>query len=382
VLTVHPTLLIGPSDWQPQRMPKEEFLRRIAALWDGRPGASHVLVYGNPRHHAELAYLTNFVPKLEAALALISRTGEHRLLVGGGPNMLDAARPLTFVEDLMPLRELERLRISDAVLIGGGNMPAGLRETVSRTVGETVPDATDDIWTLMRHKSALELDAIRTACETLSTAMTALAHAKRAGLPATEVVLAGEKIAYERGAQDVRTLFSINAGRTLVPFTGLIREVLDPLPVYIAVRQLNYWAEGFVQLTSSVTPISIKAAALLHNVLAAIKPGGATDVVAQTLVADPYRMHPVTAGGLGNAIGLALEEPPYTDLGSWFEAGEVYSVRIGLTDSDEQHAIVSAMVLVREEGIEVLWPPSAAHALTRTTAAPREADITTGEEPA
>jgi len=32
----------------------------------------------------DLAYLTNFTPKLEPALALIPRAGEPRLLVGGG----------------------------------------------------------------------------------------------------------------------------------------------------------------------------------------------------------------------------------------------------------------------------------------------------------
>jgi len=31
-------------------------------------------------HHAELAYLTNLVPKLEAGVALLARTGEHKLL--------------------------------------------------------------------------------------------------------------------------------------------------------------------------------------------------------------------------------------------------------------------------------------------------------------
>lgn len=33
------------------------------------------LVYGDSRNHAALTYLTNFTPKLEAALALIPRNG-------------------------------------------------------------------------------------------------------------------------------------------------------------------------------------------------------------------------------------------------------------------------------------------------------------------
>ena len=70
------------------------------------PSATGAIVYGDRANHAELAYLTNFTPKLEAALALIPRDGTPQLLVGGGVNMLPAARPLTFVEDLRPLRNV------------------------------------------------------------------------------------------------------------------------------------------------------------------------------------------------------------------------------------------------------------------------------------
>ena len=42
-------------------------------------------------------------------------------------------------------------------------------------------------------------------------------------------------------------------------------------------------------------------------------------------------------------MGLALHEPPATDIGAIFEEGEVYSVRVGATD-DRQHAIYSEML--------------------------------------
>src|SRR5712671_2340163 len=106
MFTMHPTLLVGPADWDPVRMPREEFLGRIAALWrDCDPEIAGAAVYGDARHHAELAYLTHFTPKLEPGIALIPRTGAPRLLVGGGVNMLGAAKPLTWVESLLPLRD-------------------------------------------------------------------------------------------------------------------------------------------------------------------------------------------------------------------------------------------------------------------------------------
>src|SRR5215475_4682139 len=54
MLTMHPTLLIGPADWPADRMPREEFTRRIDALWQRDPQAERAIVYGTPHHHAEL----------------------------------------------------------------------------------------------------------------------------------------------------------------------------------------------------------------------------------------------------------------------------------------------------------------------------------------
>jgi Xaa-Pro aminopeptidase len=364
VLTVHPTLLIGPSDWDAERMPREEFLRRLEALWQTSPSASHAVVYGDSRHHAELAYLTNVTPKLDAVIALLSRSGEHRLFVGGGPNMLAAARPLTWIADVLPLKDVgDAIRASAApgralILIGGGYMPAAHHRTVTEAIGERgVADATATVWTLMRRKTEVERQAVRHACAALTAAMTAIRDAQRAGADVTAAVLAGERAANACGAQDVRTLFSLNRGRTLQPFTALIERPVDPLQVYVAVRRFGYWAEGFALLSERPVAAAEKAGGLVRSALAAIKPGTRADELARRIAAEihPYRAHPVTAGSFAHSIGLALEEPPYTDLGVAFEAGETYSLRIGVTDEVE-HAIASAMVAVGDAHSDVLWP--------------------------
>jgi hypothetical protein len=353
MLTVHPTLLIGPSDWQPERMPKEEFLGRIEALWRSCPTASQAMVYGNSRHHAELAYLTNLVPKLEPAVVLLSRTDEARLFVGGGANMLGAARPLTWITDIAPLRELERVRMADGLLIGGGYMSSALR----RTIGDAAPDATPQLWTQMRRKSPHELAAIREACTALGVAGAAIHDAQKSGASVTSAILAGERAANEQCAQDVRTLFSVDGGRTLRPFSELIERTIDPLQVYVAVRRFNYWAEGFVLLTQQPSPAQEMAAALLRSALPMIKAGTDTSAVAAFIASGRvhYRVHPVTENAFANAIGLTLEEPPYTNIGATFETGEVYSLKVGVTDGADQHAIVSAMIAVRKNGNDVLW---------------------------
>jgi hypothetical protein len=352
MLTVHPTLLIGPADWQPERIPETEFNARIETLWRSVPEAARLFVYGSPRHHAELAYLTNLVPKLEPALAMLSRTDPPRLLVGGGPNMLGASRPLTWIRDIAPLKAPDSVDKSNGGLIGGGYMTSATHSAF----GE-MPDATPLLWTQMRRKSPFELAAIGEACTTLRGAMAAVSEAQRAGADVTDAILAGEHAANERGAQDVRALFSVDGGRTLKPFEALIARTVDPLQIYLAVRQYNYWAEGFVLVARRPSPIAGNAAALLRAAIAAIEPGASAAAVAQIIEAGrgTYGVHAVTADAWATSLGLALEEPPFTDLGATFETGEVYSLKIGLTDNADQNAIVSAMVAVREGGSDVLW---------------------------
>jgi hypothetical protein len=354
MLTQHPTLLIGPSDWDEARFPKAEFDRRIAALWAAFPDATRAIVFGSASRHAELAYLTHFVPKLEPGIALLTRDGQSKLLFGGGPNMIGAMQPLTFITDMAPLNALAKLITGwrSPLLIGGGAMTSATRKTIDEATGGTVQDASASVQALMRKKSPSEFTAIRDACDSLNKAMAAIRASARAGSGATTCLLAGERAAIDSGAQDVRTLLSLDGGRTLRPFETLDDRRVDPLQVYVAVRRFNYWAEGFACIAEDAYPPTVHADALLDTALAAIKPGMPVDDLARVAAtAPPYRLHPVTQGAITSAIGLTLDAPVPTIL----ESGEVYSVRVGLTDGANQHAIVSAMIALSDEGSEVLW---------------------------
>jgi len=370
MLAMNSTLLVGPSDWDPARMPRDEFLARATALWRASPSAAGAVVYGDRTHHAELAYLTGFTPKLESALALIPRVGAPRLLVGGGPNMLQAAKPLTFIEALVPLRNVgetvaqwarEQSGGGRPVLIGGAFMPYPLRQRIDEVMAEgarSIADKTGELWTLMRRKSPRELAAIRDACATLSAALTAMDEAQRSGAGATAVVLAGEHAAHRQGAQDVRTLFSLDGGRTLRPFDTSVERAVDPLQTYVAVRRFGYWAEGFAVVTASSGQCVRGANVLLRYALEKIRPGRRCRDVGRSVVeaARPFEPHPLVTSVQGNAIGLALEEQPLITPASedTFEPGGIYSVRVGLRDESDS-AVVSAMVAVNEFGSDVLW---------------------------
>lgn len=363
MLTMHPTLLIGPADWDAERMPREAFLARIAALWGVCDGdVAGAIVFGNARQHAELAWLTGFTPKLEAGLTLIPRRGAPRLFVGGGVNMLPAAQPLTWVESLLPLRGAAEA-IAEWVrevgpsgrlaLIGGDAMPFDLHRDIAAALAPaSADDITPRLVPLMRRKSARELAALREACATLDVAVAALGAAWRSGATVTVAILAAEEAANRAGAQDVRTLFSLDGGRTLGPFTGSDARRVDPLQVYVAVRQRGYWAEGFAMFSTMPSAAQLAASAVLRAGIAGMLPGMPRHILGTAIAMQPS--HPVIARSPIVDIGLSLEQKYPEGPDEMLTAGSTYSLRVGILDAGEA-AIASAMIAVTANGADVLW---------------------------
>jgi hypothetical protein len=115
--------------------------------------------------------------------------------------------------------------------------------------------------------------------------------AQRTNGGATDVILAGERAANRRGAQDVRTLFSLDGGRTLRPFETAPEHMLDPLQVYVAVRQFGYWAEGFAVLAAAPHPCAQRAGDVLRSAVERIRPATRCDEIARGIA---QAVHPLT----------------------------------------------------------------------------------------
>jgi hypothetical protein len=358
MLTPHPTLLIGPSDWDAERMPRAEFARRIDALWAHAPEAERAVIYGNSRHHAELAYFTNLIPKLGPAVALLSRTGEHRMFVGDAANMLGAARPLTWIEDVASMKDAAAAITAGgtqrSLMVGADYMPMTLRRTITEAVGDG-SDATAQVWSQMRRKSRYELDAIDAAVKATGTARKAMRQALMSGGGVTDVILAGERAANAAGAQDVRTLFSLDGGRTLRPFDMPIMQQVDPLLAYLAIRRFNYWAECFPLFTKrrESTRLYEKAWDAMLSAGSAIKAGVATHEIVKLIATaiEPYPGHPVVGRASAQRMGLALDTSAHDDIGAAFEEGEVYSLRVGAVDEAGGSMVCARMFIVQADGI-------------------------------
>jgi hypothetical protein len=199
---------------------------------------------------------------------------------------------------------------------------------------------------------------MRAACAVLATGVFALQDAfkRRNGL--TDCILAAEHAVLGEGAQDVRSLFSTDGGRTLRPFESPLPGRVDALQVYLAVRRDGYWADAFVSESSTRGELTLQTRGILDRVIAAVRPGMAASAL--WAIVDKVRghcsLHPLTLRTLGGAIGLSLDDGSLTrDCHRPFAAGEVYSLHIGLLDAN-RGVFASAILHVTTSGAELLWP--------------------------
>ena len=211
----------------------------------------------------------------------------------------------------------------------------------------------------MAIKRPRELHALREACATLDAAAQALRAASHNRKSVTDCILLAEHAALQRGAQDVRSLFSLDGGRTLRPFDIPVAERRDPLQAYLAVRQSGYWADGFVRVAPAGDTLQETIGGILDAMIAAAKPGLSCRDLAKLIDAErgSFRLHPLADDVFGSSIGLALDEPPILarDGNARLEAGAVYSLRAGLLDETGAGAISSAIVAMTAGGSDVLW---------------------------
>jgi len=72
---------------------------------------------------------------------------------------------------------------------------------------------------------------------------------------------------------------------------------------------------------------------------------------------SPYKTHAFVRAGLGNGLGLSREEAPLLTGkdSAALQHGDVLTLRVGATDSEDDNAIASAMVVVGESGADIIW---------------------------
>jgi Xaa-Pro aminopeptidase len=373
--TMQPSVTIGSYTWAQDRLPADEFGLRLDELRSAmeRNGWTAVLVYGDVREHAVLAYLSNFIPRVRWGMALLPRVGEPRLLCAMGTRDLPAMRTLTWIGDVRsgmgPEWEkafdpwFERFKDEPAIKLGtlGFDIMAPLlQQAVRRSLGERYAlQRADDILGLPpQRKRPRELTMMRASCELVGTAAKTFVETwRQSGEPET-AALEAERLARSLAAQDVRTLISLDGGRTLVPFQGLFEKKAGPLLGYLAVKVMGYWGDLFVTANESPTEASRRTEAALDALIAAVRPGmraaDAYAVAAKALA--PLPLHPALGGSVGHGLGLSLDEQPELRAGVDTELveGGLYTLQVGVADPAAGNALLSAIVRSTANGAEVL----------------------------
>jgi Xaa-Pro aminopeptidase len=372
--TVQPCVTIGSYVWAQDRLPYDEFTLRLDALRAvmERNGWPAVLVYGDVREHAALAFLSSFIPRVRWGMALLPRTGDARLLCAMSTRDLPAMRTLTWIADVRsgmgPEWEkafdpwLERFKSDQAQklgTIGFDIMAPVLHAAVRRSLGDRFAlQRADDIVAIPScRKRPRELTMMRASCKLLKTAAKTFAESWRSNHEPETAALDAERVARSLAAQDVRTLVSLDGGRTLVPFQGRFEKCEGPLVGYLAVKVLGYWADMFITVDDgTVMPAAQHAEAALDAIIADMQPGVRADALHAKAVGAlaRYKLHPVLGGSVGHGIGLSLHEGPEFQASAdaiLVEDG-VYALQVGTTDANA--VLLSAIVRVAAKGAEVL----------------------------
>lgn len=361
-----PAVLVGNYDWSEMLLPRAEYDARLKQVLGKLDGLSGLVIYGNKIDNAALAYVSNFAPKIESAIALLTKDGKVRIHAAGSPQMMVNAKRLTWIGDVRPQRDAAK-HIAEWAEEAAGQGPLGFWTTEAMPAdlqprfeaalgGRKLVDVGAALNALLREKSPVALKLSRDACGVLAKAVEAM-NDRFNGESGREAAVAAERAAADAGAQDARVLISLSKGGTPTAIDYPDGGKLDPLLSYIAVRYAGYWAEGFVTVTSMNHETVTRTQDALKAMLATAKAGTTVAALrdAAQLALGGLAIHPA-ARKVAVGVGLMLEESEAEPDGvAKLEAGRVYSLRAGATKSASDNALLSAMVVPKADGVDVLW---------------------------
>jgi Xaa-Pro aminopeptidase len=246
--------------------------------------------------------------------------------------------------------------------LGFDLMAPVLHDAVRRSLGQRfVLQRADDLAAVPpQRKRPRELTLLRASCTLVQDAAQAFTESwrQKRGEP-ENAALDAERFARSRAAQDVRTLVSLDGGRTLVPYHGRFDKTAGPLVGYLAVKLMGYWADLFVTVEEDAPSAAWRRVeAALDTLIAAMRPGLRAGELHANAIATlaPLPLHPALGQSVGHGIGLSLNEAPELRAGSDATLAEdgVYTVQLGVAERAAGHVLLSAIVRVRANGAEVL----------------------------
>jgi hypothetical protein len=242
-------------------LPPEEFELRADSIRREliKQELDALLAYGDARHYAPLTWVTGFVPMLRWAVAVVVAEGDVELyLAMPGTRDLPAIRKLAAVGVVDGIAALEgSLRGFRHVAIAGARHMRARQEATIRAHAAVSGDGDALLAGLTARLSAGERRLLEAAAACATAAARRVEETWRDGAAAGCALLAGDLLAREQGAHDVRLLWSPDGGRRFMPLTVPVSDRPDPFGFYIAVEMGGYWGEAFRTPGASVgDPVS------------------------------------------------------------------------------------------------------------------------------
>lgn len=367
--TMQPVLQVGPFDWAANPLTLEAAqarLDKVKALLRER-GWAGLLAYGDRSEYGTVGYLTNYAPRLGGAIVLVSTEGEPHILSFEGGRMIDAGKETTWVSDVRPIGNLADTIGEWVNAIGGHGTIATsdlgiMSDKVYRDLSALpalagAPDATQDVLSVRRSKSDDEVGLLSDAARALGAAEQAVRKYFAAHDSATACLLAGEAAAMHAGAQDVRILFSVDGGKTLLPAGADTPSGADSLTVYYAIRQWGYWIDGFVSMATAPSPTHSAARGAVEAALGVARAGATSAELVEAAYrgVDKPDRHSMFGDG-GNGVGTSLVELPQLDEpDATLKADDVVSIKVSLPTPEGGFAFGSAVVRINDTGADLIW---------------------------
>ena len=357
----HSVLKRGCSTWDPQQAPQAEFQKRLDAVREqmARRNLDALVIYGDNYSFADLCYLTNYFPKVRGGIAVVPR-GAISMLLNIGSRDVPFAKTLTWVDDvrasnllgadgakLLKEKGCENARIG--LVDSGQGFPLPQLEEMKGALPQVSWENCDPLLQPMRLvKTAQELAAMRAAGRLLREICTDAGKFIRPGRKEYEVVADIDRLARDKGAEDIRIL--AGEKRLNPPSFKQAAGLGGHWAVYLAVQHERYWAEagrtfilsGDAKLAGAYQRAQQIVAALAKQ----LKPNGpvaAIDETARRELGEFYGKASVY--GLANGIGLNQWEAPFLNES---DARDVGSASVGATTLNEGMTLALRVVLETE----------------------------------
>src|SRR6185295_7987991 len=216
----HSVLKRGCSTWDPNEVPQAEFQTRLDRVRSemARQNFDALVIYGDNYSFADLCYLTNYFPKVRGGIAAVPRAGAISMLLNIGSRDVPFAKSLTWVEDvrasnligadgakLLKEKGLEKARIG--LMDSGQGFPLPQLEEMKSALPRVSWENCDPLLQPLRLvKTVQELAAMREAGRLLQEVCAGAEKLIRPGRKEYEIVADIDRLARDKGAEDIRIL--------------------------------------------------------------------------------------------------------------------------------------------------------------------------------